>query len=189
MENEYYPWGGEFTVCKTNSCVAVVILQIDYTPPKDVAIFGPLKTENIGVEKIVANVISNPHIRYLVVCGDDIRGHRSGSSLVALHSHGIDEQHRIINAPGAIPYIENLKSEAIERFRSQVKVVDLIGVRDNHKVDEAIKECIASSPASFGEPYIAIRIKAEVPTKIDDKKALHSKVIIDYMGRIEKRGG
>ena len=124
-----------------------------------------------------------------MVCGEDIRGHRSGSSLVALHKYGIDTLHKIINAPGAIPYIENLKSEAIERFRDQVEVIDLVGVGDKKKVDEAIKECIASFPKCFGAPYIAIRIKAETPMKIDDKRALHSKVVVDYMGRITKRGG
>ena len=89
MENEYYPWGGEFTVCSPDGCVAVVLLTVKYTPPDNVAIYGPLRTENIGIEKIVANVISNPHIRYLVICGDDIRGHCSGTSLVALHKNGI----------------------------------------------------------------------------------------------------
>ena len=80
MKDEYYPWGGEFTECTPNGCVAVVLLNVEYTPSDRVAIYGPLKTENIGVEKIVANVISNPHIRYLVVCGEDIRGHRSGKT-------------------------------------------------------------------------------------------------------------
>ena len=65
----------------------------------------------------------------------------------------------------------------------------MVGVRDSRKIDEAVKKCINCSPSSFGEPYIAIRIKADVPTKIDDKRALHSKVVIDYMGRVEKRGG
>lgn len=189
MKKEYYPWGGEFTVCKLNGCVAVVLLQIDYTPPSDVAIFGPLKTENIGIEKVVANVISNPHIRYLLVCGDDIRGHRSGSSLLALHKHGIDKQHRIINAPGAIPYIENLKPKAIERFRAQLEIIDLIGEKNKNKIDTKIKECIARYPPLFGKPYIAIRIKKEIPAKIDDKRALHSKIVMDYLGKIEKRGG
>lgn len=189
MENEYYPWNGEFTVCKLNGCVAVVLLQIDYNPPSDVAIYGPLKTENIGIEKIVANVISNPHIRYLMVCGEDIRGHRSGSSLVALHKYGIDNQHKIINAPGAIPYIENLKNEALQRFRAQVEIIDLIGERDKEMIDATIKECNVKSPLPYGEPYIAIRIKAKASTKIDDKRALHSKIVVDYMGRIEKRGG
>ena len=140
MKHEYYPWGGDFTVCSNNGCVAVVLLQINYTPPSGVAIFGSLKTENIGIEKIVANVISNPYIRYLIVCGDDIRGHRSGSSLVALHKNGIDEQNKIIEAPGAIPYIENLKEAAIERFRVQVEIVDLIGVKDKEKVNKVIDD-------------------------------------------------
>ena len=188
MEDEYYPWGGDFTVCSNNGCVAVVLLTVEYTPPDNVAIYGPLKTENIGIEKIVANVISNPHIRYVVICGDDIRGHRSGSSLVALHKNGIDEQNKIIDAPGAIPYIENLKKEAIERFRAQVEIVDLIGVKDKNKLGKTIDECTKKSLPSFGKPYITIRIKPEISTKIDDKRALHSKVVMNYMGKIEKRG-
>jgi len=186
MKNEYYPWGGDFTLCKNNGCVAVVLLQIDYTPPSEVAVYGPLKTENIGIEKIVANLISNPYIRYLVVCGDEIRGHRSGSSLIALHKYGVDKKNRIINAPGAIPYIENLKQEAIERFRKQLELVDMIDVKEKKDIDATIKRCIAKKPSCFGEPYIAIRIKPET-TKIEDKKALHSRIIIDYMGIVKKR--
>ncbi|MCK5261446.1 MAG: hypothetical protein KAJ44_04640 [Thermoplasmatales archaeon] len=188
MENEYYPWGGEFTVRSSDGCVAVVLLTIKYTPPDNVAIYGPLKTENIGVEKIVANIISNPHIRYLVICGDDIRGHRSGASLVALYKNGIDKQHKIIEALGAIPYIENLKEEAIERFRNQVEIVNLIGIKDNGKIDKFINEYTAKSPPCFGEPYIAIRIKTTTNVSLDDKRALHSKIVMNYMGKVEKRG-
>ena len=188
MKNEYYPWSGEFIACSPNGCVAVVILNVNYTPSNKVAIYGPLKTENIGIEKIVANVISNPHIRYLVVCGEDIRGHRSGSSLVALNKNGIDEQHKIIDAPGAIPYIENLDNEAIERFRKQIEIVNLIGVVNKENIDNAIDECIAKSPSSFGESYIAIRIIPKAAISLDDKRALHSKIVMDYMGRIKKRG-
>ena len=93
MTDEYYPWGGEFAIGASTGCVAVVLLNIDYEPPKTVAIYGRLKTENIGIEKIVANTISNPFLRFLVLCGDDIRGHRSGSSLIALHKNGIDQNH------------------------------------------------------------------------------------------------
>ena len=189
MENEYYPWGGEFTPCNSKGCLAVVILNIeDYKPTDKVAIYGPLKTENIGIEKIVANVISNPHIRYLVICGEDIRGHRSGGSLVALNENGIDENNRIINAPGAIPYIENLKGEAIDRFRSQIKIVNLIGIVEKNKINQVIDEYIAKSPETFGEPYIAIKIVPEAKASIGDKRALHAKIVVDYMGNIKKRG-
>ena len=188
MDEKFYPWGGEYTVGSPHGCVAVVLLTIDYTPPDIVAIYGPLKTENIGVEKIVANVISNPKIRYLVICGDDIKGHRSGSSLVSLHKNGVDLKHRIIEAEGAIPYIENLKETAIKRFQNQIEIIDLIGVREKDRIDKIIREYTAQKPSSFGEPYIAIRIKAKTTMKVTDKRALHSKIIVDYMGKVEKRG-
>ena len=187
MKNGYYPWGGEFTACNPRGCVAVVLLNIDYTPGKDVAIYGPLKTENIGIEKIVANTISNPHIRYLVVCGNEIRGHRSGSSLVSLNKNGIDEQHRIIDAPGAIPYIENIDVEAIERFRSQIEVINLINITDKKQINKKIEECIKKSPLSFGESYIAIRLIPQA-ISLGDKRALHSKIVLDYLGKVKKRG-
>ena len=44
------------------------------------------------------------------------------------------------------------------------------------------------APQSFGEPYIAIRIKPETTTLLDDKRALHSKIVMDYLGKIKKRG-
>jgi len=188
MPDDYYPWGGEFTVCNNKSCVAVVLLNIDFTPSKKVAIYGPLKTENIGIEKIVANVISNPNIRYIILCGDDIRGHRSGSSLVALNKNGIDKNNRIIDAPGAIPYIENLKEKAIKRFQKQIEIVNLIGVSDKKTIDERIDYYINKSPESYGEPYIAIKIKQKYDISLDDKRVIHSKIKIDYMGRIDERG-
>jgi len=188
MQKEYYPWGGEFTVSSPNGRIAVVLLTTDYIPPDNVAIYGPLKTENIGIEKIVANVISNPYIRYLIICGDDIKGHRSGTSLVALHKNGIDKQHKIIDAPGAIPYIENLKEEAIKRFQTQIEIVNLIGITDKNKIQKFIKDYISKSPPCFGDPYIAIRIKTDTQVNLSDKRALHSKIIVNYLGRIKNRG-
>lgn len=187
MTEEYYPWDGEFAACNVNNCVAVVILNIEYTPSDKVAIYGPLKTENIGIEKVVANVISNPHIRYLVVCGEDIRGHRSGSSIIALNKNGIDYQNRIIDAPGAIPYIENIDKKAIARFQSQIEIIDLIGEKNKDIIDGSINKCIMQSPPCFGDPFIAIRITPKA-TSLDDKRALHSKIVLDYLGKVKKRG-
>ena len=59
----------------------------------EVAIVGTLHTENLGIERLVSNVLANPHIRFVIVCGPDSRqaiGHLPGQSLVALASerHG-----------------------------------------------------------------------------------------------------
>jgi len=186
MPEKYYPWGCEFTACDAKSGVAVVLLNINYIPSDKVAIYGPLKTENIGIEKIVANVISNPDIRYVVVCGEEIRGHRPGASLIALNEKGIDKNHKIIDAPGAIPYIENLSEDAIDRFRSQISIINLIDIKDKKQIDKTIEEILSKKSSSFGEPYIAIRITPEV-ADIDDKRALHSKIVVGYMGKVKKR--
>ena len=70
MAASIYPWGGRMEVGSIGSCVALVTLgdRIDF-PRDNVAVYGPMKTENLGVEKVVANIISNPNIRFLIVCG------------------------------------------------------------------------------------------------------------------------
>ncbi len=42
------------------------------------ALAGTLQTENIGLEKVVCNLVSNPNIRYLVVFGPEPPGHLVG---------------------------------------------------------------------------------------------------------------
>lgn len=39
------------------------------------ALSGTLQTENVGLEKVICNVIANPNIRYIVVCGPESPGH------------------------------------------------------------------------------------------------------------------
>jgi tetrahydromethanopterin S-methyltransferase subunit A len=187
MSEEYYPWGGDFTSVNPNGSIAVVLLNIEFVPKDNVAIYGKLKTENIGIEKIIANVISNPHIRFLLLCGDDIRGHRSGSSLLCLHKNGINENHRIIDAPGAIPFIENLTEDAINRFRDQIEIIDFIGEKNQTTLQKSINEFVRKPIESFGDPFIAIQMKQISHDEFSDKRALHSKIIVDYMGKIRKR--
>lgn len=187
MTEEYYPWGGDFTSVNPNDSVAVVLLNVDFVPKDTVALYGRLKTENIGIEKIIANVISNPHIRFVVLCGDDIRGHRSGRSLLCLHKNGINENHRVIDAPGAIPFIENLSEDAVNRFQKQVEIVDLIGETDSSVLQRKIDRIVEKEVECFGEPFIAIQLKQSAHEDFSDKRALHSKIIVNYMGNVKKR--
>lgn len=183
MEPHLYPWGGEYVTGDPCSPVAVVTLSEELDLPREkVAIHGKMKTENLGIEKVIANVISNPNIRFVVVFGEDIRGHRSGGSLIALHRHGLDEKRRIMNAPGAVPYIENLNEEAIRRFRDQVEMVDLVGETDLRLLEERLDELFRIGPTSYGEPYLAIRFRRETgsgcPPAMDQSIALHRTLIL-----------
>ena len=183
-----YPWGGDFVQGDYQKNVAVVLLNSSFVPSMEVALYGKLKTENIGIEKIVANVISNPCIRFLVLCGGDIRGHRSGKSMVCLHENGIDENNRIIDAPGAIPYIENINNEAIIRFQEQVEIIDLIDVDDETVISKSIEDALETETSVFGPPFIAIRLVKESAQSMDDTRALHSRITLSYLGKVSKRG-
>jgi tetrahydromethanopterin S-methyltransferase subunit A len=125
-------------------------------------ISGPFKTENLGIEKIVANVISNPNIRTVIVCGSEVKGHISGDALISLYKYGLKDG-RIINAKGAIPFIENLDDKAVKRFQEQVQLVEMVDVEDEAKITAAIKDAIAKDPGAFaGEPMlITIKEKEE----------------------------
>jgi tetrahydromethanopterin S-methyltransferase subunit A len=123
------------------------------------AIVGPCKTENLGVEKVVANIISNPNIRFLVLCGSEVQGHITGQSFVALHENGCDPEKKSINgATGAIPFVENVPLEGVERFQQQLEVIDMIDVEDISSIQAKINECVEKDPGAFEEEAMIISV-------------------------------
>ncbi|MBD3387638.1 MAG: tetrahydromethanopterin S-methyltransferase subunit A [Candidatus Altiarchaeales archaeon] len=179
-----YPWGGRFTEGDRMSCVAVVTLSEEFSLPLDkVALYGSMKTENLGVEKVVANVISNRNIRFLIVCGTEVRGHRSGEALICLHRNGVDSNHRVIGAKSAIPFIENLPADGLKRFREQVEVVDLIGVSELKAILDAVEDCTGRSPGPLDEAMMLEPVSSDRVLEVfHSEYALHSKVDVDLYG-------
>ena len=162
-EESWPPVRGDYQVGDPNAGVAVVTLASSLFP-QGAAIFGPCRTENLGVEKIVANVISNCNIRFLILCGVESKGHLPGNTILALHKNGIDEQGRIIGSRGAIPFIQNLPPEAIARFQQQVELIDCIGLEDIVQIEELIfrYNCLANPYPE--PPFPVIKRKAALPT-------------------------
>lgn len=138
LVEDWPPLRGEYTVGDPASGVAVCTLSSQLRI-RGAALCGPCRTENLGIEKIVANVISNCHIRFLILCGVESRGHLPGETLLAMHKHGIDGDGRIIGSRGAIPFIQNIPAEAVQRFRAQVEVVDHIGLEDVGRIEELVE--------------------------------------------------
>ncbi len=185
--SEMYPWPGDYEIGEHDLPVAVITLSDDLDfDPKKVAIWGPMRTENLGIEKVIANVLSNPNIRYLVVCGDEIRGHRSGQTIIALVENGLEKNGRIKGADGAVPYIENLSAEAVERFRNQVDIVDQVGETSKKKIDRIIERCIEKNPDPFGDPYTAVKIEKREKSTFEADFALHSSLRVSPWGKISK---
>ncbi|MEI6102513.1 MAG: tetrahydromethanopterin S-methyltransferase subunit A [Methanothrix sp.] len=162
-EEPWPPVRGDYQVGSPNAGVAVVTLASSLFP-KGAAIFGPCKTENLGVEKIVANVISNCNIRFLILCGVESKGHLPGNTILALHKNGIDEQGRIIGSNGAIPFIQNLPPEAIARFQQQVVPIDCIGLEDIVQIEELISRYGLLCEPYPEPPFPVIKRKTALPT-------------------------
>src|SRR5512136_222890 len=153
---------GDFISGDANSCVAVVTMgsHLDEKGLCDAgaAICGSCKTENLGLEKVIANVISDPNIRFIITCGTEVKGHLAGQTFKALHANGVKEG-RVVKAEGAIPFIENLKDDAIKRFQEQVKIVDIMETEDNGAIKAKIAELKAQDPGAFPADALVVQVK------------------------------
>jgi tetrahydromethanopterin S-methyltransferase subunit A len=153
---------GDFISGDANSCVAVVTMgsHLDEKGLCDAgaAICGSCKTENLGLEKVIANVISDPNIRFIITCGTEVKGHLAGQTFKALHANGVKEG-RVVKAEGAIPFIENLKDDAIKRFQEQVKIVDIMETEDNAAIKAKIAELKAQDPGAFPADAMVVQVK------------------------------
>jgi tetrahydromethanopterin S-methyltransferase subunit A len=161
------PLPGSYAALRYNAPVAVCTLtdqalarSIEGESWPEVAIVGSMQTENLGIERLIRNVLANPNIRFVVVCGTDTQqavGHLPGRSLVALSADGVDDELRIVNAPGKRPILKNLEPAAIDHFRRTVEVVDLIGDSSVAAIHATVRECAARWPGA-AVPYDASEI-------------------------------
>lgn len=136
---------GDYVVGDQNSPVAVVTLASDYRnlDLKNYAICGTCFTENFGIEKVIVNVLSNPGISSLIVCGKE-SDHFAGQSLLALAENGVSAfggSRKIVGSEGVIPYLNEIPATAISRFLREIEVIDLIGITDPTSIQQAIDSC------------------------------------------------
>ncbi len=175
--HEWPPISGDFEVGAPSHCVAICTLGKKIRVDTEYAIIGTCKTENIGIERVIINVISNPKIRYLLLCGPEVPGHLTGRSLRALHQNGVDpETRKIINAEGAIPYIENIPLEGIDQFREQVNLIDMINTNDAAKIATTAEELHSTNPGEYSKGAMWVEFK--VAAQKSPKRTMGADVIL-----------
>lgn len=157
------PLPGDYRVIRYQAPVAVCTLNSHETTaalaerrPEGLAIVGSLHTENLGIERLIRNTLANPHVRRLILCGEDTRqaiGHVPGQSLESLFAEGVDKSGRIRGARGKRPVLKNVSAEQVEAFRRQVVLVSLVGEMDVERLSETVRrEAGASAGAFEGAP-------------------------------------
>ncbi|MBD3406618.1 MAG: tetrahydromethanopterin S-methyltransferase subunit A [Candidatus Lokiarchaeota archaeon] len=165
-EKKWPPVPGDFEVKDSEGSIAVCTLGKKIDVDAEYSIIGTCKTENIGIERVIVNIVSNNNIRFFILAGPEVPGHLTGSSIRCLHENGVDSSTRkIIDAPGAIPYIENIPMEAIERFRDQVEFIDMMNVSDPIKIAEKVRELSQIKIDAYQEAPIWIEFKGDAAKK------------------------
>src|SRR5438270_2384017 len=90
---------GRYVVGNPARSVAVCTLAssdlVDAIGARDeIAIVGRLYTLNLGLEKLVWNIVANPAIRFLLLCGEDTTA-SIAQGIAQLHAHGVDADPRL----------------------------------------------------------------------------------------------
>lgn len=166
------PLPGDYHVLRFQAPVAVCALNSDPlieelagTEAAELSIVGSLHTENLGIEHLIRNILSNPHIRFLIVCGEDTGqaiGHLPGQSLVSLMQNGVNEKMRIVGAKGKRPLLKNLSVEHIAVFRRQVELIDVIGESNKDAILDLALQTARRNPGKFEGTMID---SATIPTE------------------------
>ena len=153
---------GDFISGDANSPVAIVTMgsHLDEKGLCDAgaALCGSCKTENLGLEKVIANIIANPNIRFMLCCGTEVKGHLAGQTMIALHKGGVKEG-RVVGAEGAIPFIENLTDAHIKRFQEQVECVNIMESEDLGAIKAKMNELKGRDPGAFAGEPVVIEVK------------------------------
>jgi tetrahydromethanopterin S-methyltransferase subunit A len=153
---------GDFIPGDANSPVAIVTMgsHLDEKGLCDAgaAMCGSCKTENLGLEKVIANIIANPNIRFMLCVGTEVKGHLAGQTMIALHKNGVKDG-RVVGAEGAIPFIENLNDTHIKRFQEQVECVNIMESEDLGVIKAKMNELKARDPGAFAADPMVVEVK------------------------------
>jgi tetrahydromethanopterin S-methyltransferase subunit A len=127
------------------SPVAVATLASDYEKFNldGYAMIGSVFTENFGVQLAITNMLKNPNIRYLILCGQE-SAHLSGDAFKALHVNGIvriGTYRKIIGCKSPLPFIDDIPEWAIDEYQENVILIDMTGIEDDALIQKKIDEC------------------------------------------------
>src|SRR5919199_5322355 len=122
----YIGTGKEAAVC-TLSSIDLLCEISQSGVMRHIAIAGRLLSENRGIDAIINFTLKHPDLKCIVVCGKEVKGHRAGQALLALGNNGMDLSGRIICATGPSPILKS-SPEQVDTFRSQVEILDMIGI-------------------------------------------------------------
>jgi tetrahydromethanopterin S-methyltransferase subunit A len=146
IKHEYYIGGGNsIAICTLSS---IDLLQTIANRPDimhRILVAGRLLSENKGLDKLINFTLKHPALRHIVVCGREVRGHKTGQALMCVHRNGVrSNDGGIIGAIGPNPFLSCSQADT-ELFRRQTTIYDLIGNDDLKTIENMVLHLCVSS--------------------------------------------
>jgi tetrahydromethanopterin S-methyltransferase subunit A len=104
-----------------------------------ISLVGRLFSENKGIDSLIRYVIRHPVLETIIVCGEEVLGHRAGHALLCIHKYGISNQNRIKNSVSPEPVVDVSELE-VQQFQKQIILIDKIGLTDLEKIRVIINQ-------------------------------------------------
>jgi tetrahydromethanopterin S-methyltransferase subunit A len=188
LANSWPPHPGEYIVGNPAGSVAICTLSNRELPQKliaavgsDLAIAGRCDTENIGIEKVVLNLLANTHIRWLLLCGVEAPGHRAADAFLRLKERGVDANMRVLESASWRPVLKNLTLFDVARFREQIELINLTGVTAISKIVKAAHEAAKKPTATLD--FRTASSSVEITSRVERLQARAPKIL-----RLDKAG-
>ena len=138
IEQEYYMGRGKIiAICTLASLDLLKEIKNNNEIMEKISIVGRLLSENKGIDEIIKFTTNNKSVKYLLLCGEEVKGHLSGQTLIALRKNGIDQNKKVINAAAPYPFL-TCSNDEIEYFRQHINIIDMIGLKDIDKIKDIV---------------------------------------------------
>lgn len=125
-------------------------------PIKYFGVAGQLYSKR-GINFLLRNILANPVIRTVVVCGRDDTG--SGRALLAFARDGIDNKHRVIGVENLM-IDKEIPAAQLKRLRQKVEFLDLVGEDDPKKILTVVRKIEKKPPFGTSQIFPLPRITA-----------------------------
>ena len=126
IKHEFYIGSGKDLAICTLSSIGLLEQISKSKIMNKVVVAGRLLSENKGIDIMIKFVLERPNLRRIIVCGNEVKGHKAGQALLALARNGVDSHGRIVGALGPNPTLKSSVKD-IDAFRRQVEISDMMG--------------------------------------------------------------
>ncbi|MBV9176724.1 MAG: hypothetical protein JO297_06775 [Nitrososphaeraceae archaeon] len=147
IKHEYYKGeGNSIAICTLSSIdlLQTIANNNSLDIMHRILIVGRLLSENKGLDKLINFTLKHPSLHHIIVCGKEVRGHKTGQALICVHRNGIRvDDGKIIGAIGPNPFLTCSQAD-IELFRRQTAIYDLIGNEDLKTIENIVSRLCVS---------------------------------------------